>query len=204
MLDQIGSSHMSQGSLTTFASDRFGNANSALALNGGWTQVPSGVYFDTLEFTVAFWVYPQTVGSYARVFDFSNGAPSDNVLLCLDSGGNNKPFFQINQGATVLPGVSSTVALVQNQWQHLAASFDGFTLRIFVNGIQTASLALTYTLPSTLVRTVNDFGLGPFGDGISSSYLDDIRFYNKSLSQAELLGLINQNCTCEFNLIELY
>ena len=43
MLDQIGSAHMTQGALTSFTSDRFGNANSALALNGGWAQVPSGV-----------------------------------------------------------------------------------------------------------------------------------------------------------------
>ena len=34
---------MKQGALTSFTSDRFGNANSALALNGGWAQVPSGV-----------------------------------------------------------------------------------------------------------------------------------------------------------------
>ena len=43
MLDQIGSSHLMQGNLTNFTMDRFGCSNSALALNGGWTQVPSGV-----------------------------------------------------------------------------------------------------------------------------------------------------------------
>ena len=47
MLDQIGSAHMTQESLTTFTSDRFGNPNSALALNSSWTQVPQGVYFNT-------------------------------------------------------------------------------------------------------------------------------------------------------------
>ena len=47
MLDQIGLAHMKQGALTSLTLDRFGNPNSALALNGGWTQVPSGVYFNT-------------------------------------------------------------------------------------------------------------------------------------------------------------
>ena len=55
MLDQIGMAHMTQGILTKFVEDRFCNPNSALALNGGWTQVPPGVYFDTPEFTI--WVY---------------------------------------------------------------------------------------------------------------------------------------------------
>ena len=37
MLDQIGMANMIQGNLTSFTLDRFGNANSALALNGGYT-----------------------------------------------------------------------------------------------------------------------------------------------------------------------
>ena len=55
MLDEIGLAHMTQGNLTSFTLERFGNANSALALNGGWTQVSSGVYFDSPEFTISTW-----------------------------------------------------------------------------------------------------------------------------------------------------
>ena len=55
MLDQIGTSHMTQGSLTSFIEDRFGNVNSALALNGGWTQIPSGSYFNTSEYSITVW-----------------------------------------------------------------------------------------------------------------------------------------------------
>ncbi len=43
MLDAIGSAVMSQGNLTSFTTDRFGNENSALALNGGWTQLPPAI-----------------------------------------------------------------------------------------------------------------------------------------------------------------
>ncbi len=47
MSDHIGSSHMTQWNFTSFTADRFGNVNSALALNGEWTQVPNGYYFNT-------------------------------------------------------------------------------------------------------------------------------------------------------------
>jgi len=56
MFDVIDVAHMTQGSSTYFTTDRFGNANAALALNGGWTQVPSGIYFDTPEFTISVWI----------------------------------------------------------------------------------------------------------------------------------------------------
>jgi hypothetical protein len=50
MNDQIGSAHMIQGLNTIFDADRFGTPNSALNLNGGWTYVPKGVFFDTPQF----------------------------------------------------------------------------------------------------------------------------------------------------------
>jgi hypothetical protein len=56
MFDDIGDAHMTQGSLTTFSTDRFGNANTALNLNGGWTQVPSGFYFNAPAFTISTWI----------------------------------------------------------------------------------------------------------------------------------------------------
>ena len=71
MQDVIGSAHMTQGSNTTFTSDRFGNPNSALALNTGYTIVPSGVYFNTPSFTISVWVYPKGVKYHARIIDFS-------------------------------------------------------------------------------------------------------------------------------------
>ncbi len=54
MLDEIGSAHMTQGALTLFGADRFGCPHSALALNGGWTQVPPGIYFENLLFQFGF------------------------------------------------------------------------------------------------------------------------------------------------------
>ncbi len=99
MTDHIGSAHMTQGFNTSFVADRFGNENSALALNGGWTQVPPGVYFNTHGFTISVWVLPQMVGKWSRVIDFGNGAPSDNVVLTLDSGTTNEvPILAVDIG----------------------------------------------------------------------------------------------------------
>ena len=87
MTDYVGSAHMMQGNLTSFTADRFGCSNSALALNGGWTRVPSGIYFNTPEFTISVWVWPQLIGSFARVINFGNGQ-SDSIIVSLDGGTN--------------------------------------------------------------------------------------------------------------------
>ena len=104
MTDMIGKANMIQGNLTSFTTDRFGNMNSSLALNGGWTQVPSGVYFNTPEFTISAWVYPFKVGSSACLIDFSNINDMDSVYVCIDS---QMPSFGL-YNATRLVGVATS------------------------------------------------------------------------------------------------
>ncbi len=96
MYDIIGNADMTQGSLTSFTSDRFGNANSALALNGGYTQVPSGFYFNTAQYSISAWIYPQNISSFARLIDFGNCSNlEDEVIVSIDSGNNQKPHVKL-------------------------------------------------------------------------------------------------------------
>ena len=108
MNDVIDSSHMTQGSSTSFTTDRFGNVDSALALNGGWTQVPSGSYFNTPEFSITAWVYPATSGLWARLIDFGNGENVDNVVVSISSDLDKIPCFELFDAAGWLGSVTSS------------------------------------------------------------------------------------------------
>ena len=186
MSDLKGTSHMTQGSATKFTTDRFGNANSALALNGGWTQVPSGIYFDTPEFTISVWVLPQDVEPSSSILDFGNGAGIDNVLFGFSLSDTQKPYvclFPTNFA-------SDTVKLKIGEWQFLVASFDGNNLKIYMNGQIIMDIATKYTFP--LVTRNNCYiGRNNWNDGPSKSFLDDLRFYNKALTQSEISQLMN-------------
>ena len=196
MLDQIGSAHMTQGDFTDFTTDRFGNSNSALGLNGGWTQAPSGIYFDTREFTISVWVYPQQVGTWARIIDFGNGPNADDIFFAFSYGDSQQPSLQIYSGPDCIITSLSSQAIAQSQWQFLVATFDGTNSNIYLNGQLIASVAYSFNLTS-LFRSNCFIGRSNWiEDGFSSSYLDELRFYNKSLSQVQILELMNQNETC--------
>ena len=192
MLDQIGSSHMIQGNLTSFIQDRFGNINSAIALNGGWTQVPSGVYFDSTEFTISVWVYPRQIGNWSRIIDFGNGQRSDNIVLMFANEYNPQHVLRILKSSNyILNKLISSQNLTLNEWQFIVATFNGTNARLYLNGTLTADLNQNYNLP-TLSRKYCFIGKSNWAiNGYSSSYLDDLRFYNKSLSQEEILELVN-------------
>jgi hypothetical protein len=195
MNDYIGSAHMIQGSSTTFTLDRFGNNNSALALNGGWTQVPAGIYFNTLEFTISVWVYPKQIGSWSRVIDFTSGVSDDNIILTLDSFYTKCPCGEIR--SLLMSITSSSLCLTLNQWQLLTATFDGTTFSIYINGTLSVmgTKSSSYSQLPSLNRNQNFIGKSNAGppNGYSHSYLDDLRFYNKSLTQQEIVNLIVMN-----------
>ena len=197
MKDEIGSSHMTQGSLTSFIEDRFGNVNSALALNGGWTQVPSGVYFNTPQFTISVWIYPQSIGYCLRAIDFATNAGScnDSIFIRLQGCPGGFPALSIVSNGNFKYAGSQNLTV--DKWQFLTGTFNGSLMSFYIDGISKGTFALTYTLP-TITRNANYIGksCAP-SHGYSSSYLDDLRFYNKSLTQMEIQQIMNQNFTCK-------
>ena len=194
---------MTQGSLTSFTMDRFGCLNSALALNGGWTQVPSGSYFDTPEFTISVWVFPQQVGSWARIIDFGNGMGIDNIVFSLATFDTPKNSLHFYKNSALMLAVESSQNLTLNVWQFLAVTFNGTNERLYLNGALTYESNQNYNLP-TLSRTNCYIGKSNWPNGFSSSYLDDLRFYNKSLNENEILELFNQNQSSKVNLLKLF
>jgi hypothetical protein len=193
MKDANGSADMIQGSLTSFVTDRFGNADSALALNGGWTQVPSGMYFDSPQFTITAWIYPQTFGFCSRVIDFGNGPASDNILLAFECGSSLLPAFGLYSGSILISQFNSGQALTLNTWQFLAATYDGSNMYIYINGVLLASDTFVYYALPSMIRVNNYIGKSNWAvDGYTDSYVDDLRFYRISLTQSQINTLMNQ------------
>ena len=74
---------------TTF--DRFGNANSALALNGGYNLIPSGIYLNTQEFSIWAWVFPQNLTKWSRIIELGNGKALDIIIFALSYDNTTRP-----------------------------------------------------------------------------------------------------------------
>ena len=196
MNDDIGNADMNQGSIpTTFTADRFGNLNAALNLNGGYTYLTPGYYFTTPQFSISVWIYPLALTGYSRVIDFSNGGVNENIILAIESYYPG-PILQICDSTTfVINNAQSSIGLVDAQWQFLTATYDGVTANIYINGTLTGSVQHNYSLP--LVFRTNIY-IGKsyqtyFDLGYSGSYLDDLRFYNISLTSNQILNIMNND-----------
>ncbi|MDQ2769916.1 MAG: glycine-rich protein [Bacteroidota bacterium] len=105
-------------------------ANAALAFNGSTQYVegtnaslPLGNAARTLEA----WVYPTVANTSGAVFNY--GTPSTNlragVLLI------NGKLYYVGENNDL----SGNIALTVNAWNHVAATYDGSTLKLYVNGV---------------------------------------------------------------------
>lgn len=81
-------------------------------------------------------------------------------------------------------GLNGTSAVPINTWTHVAMTFDGATLRMFVNGAQVSSRALAGSAVVTTgaLRIGGDAAWGEYFRGV----IDEVRVYNRALTAAEI------------------
>ncbi len=76
-----------------------------------------------------------------------------------------------------------------NTWFHLAAVLNGTTGRIYVNGVLSAYN--TVIPPNNITRT--GCRIGSMGSNFANAAIDEIKFFNRTLSAAEVLADYNTN-----------
>lgn len=79
---------------------------------------------------------------------------------------------------------TSAVTIIHGRWNHLAGTYDGATMRIYVNGIQQGTSAQT----AAITAYATDFRIGANGgnDERACGALDDMRLYGRCLRPSEI------------------
>lgn len=86
-------------------------------------------------------------------------------------------------------GFTTAIPYSGGTWKHVAVSFDGATLRIYLNGTQVYSVAKTLNITGTTFQigvAVDDYQLGMLAT------IDDLKIYSGALTPAEILPLTQQ------------
>lgn len=162
----------------------------ALRLDGhsGRATIPhSPIYSDTDELTVAAWVRPQKIDTQYVVKKAEGGAIDGFELSFASSG---LPYFRLNQASAgnAFRLLADRVPVADGStWTHLAATYDGTTMRLYLDGQLTGSLRGPSELRSNTLPLI-------FGGQTSGTYpyqgdLDEVRLYARALSGTEITAL---------------
>ena len=120
--------------------------------------------FGTGDFTIECWVY-KSAAANAPIIDARGSSVASPWAVYVD--GSNFPYFYEGTSYT------STVAIVNNQWNHVAVTRSAGTLKIFVNGVQGYSGSVTTTLSPA--ATVYVGGQNFSSPAYTSGYISNLR-----------------------------
>ena len=168
-----------------------GKVGKAFNFDGAvFVQVPDSAALRPAQVTVEAWVFPTLLsGSYQTVIARgSSGSEDDTWFLGILNGQPQFWTFPSND-------LTAPVTIPLNQWTHLAASFDGSTKRLYVNGAQVASEGglgpLFYDPSPTVPVTIgSDWGFGA-SSARFTGHIDEVSIYNRALASNEIADIYN-------------
>jgi hypothetical protein len=164
-----------------------GDSNTAVALDGTsqYIQVPFSTALNPSTFTLEAWVNP-TGGSdrFRSVITSRDVATSTVRGYMLYASSANTWQLWLGTGSTYAKLYGPPVAL--NTWTHLAATYDGTTARLYVNGTLAASAPLTYTPNSTRPLRIGAGKTETAPDYLFPGRLDEIATYPTPLTATRI------------------
>lgn len=129
--------------------------------------------------TVACWVKPSSFPSFTTPLSriASNGAPAWEIFTQ-----NNQVGAEVDNGSTYA-SVQTGSILSAGIWTHVAFTYDGNTLTLYVNG----ALQSTAPLTGTIAITTVDALIGKRWDGnYFPGEIDDVQIYNIAVTAAQV------------------
>ncbi|WP_460619189.1 endo-beta-N-acetylglucosaminidase [Hymenobacter ruber] len=163
-------------------------SNTSLSFDGLSKYVDAGVInMSGAAFSLECWVKPNS---------FKAASPYISSLMGMEDGGVNTLMLRLGDAGIDASQVqfvaqiggstrklASVARLTAGQWTHLAGTYDGTTMKLYVNGVldnsQAASGSLTANAPFTLGR---NYAASRGLDG----RLDEVRAWTRALTAAEV------------------
>ncbi len=159
----------------------FSNARS-LEFNGINTNLNAGsnTAFSPSQQSIAFWMKANNTSDWKGPLAKTASGQWGNGWGLYFYGGNLR-YYVSHYNSFI------SAAFPSMQWAHVATTWDGVTGKIYVNGVLVSSAPLggsNATNSELTIGSVDTSGLYHF-----SGLLDDVRIYNRILSQTEITAL---------------
>ena len=198
--DVNGSAGVDGATLPVLTADRFNRAGMAYDFDKGANiTVPYDTSLNPKMLTISLWVKARGAGSNRVLFSLNR---QNGYKFQLE---NNFLQFSYNADNGLHDVPDNTTAVAADAWVHTAVSYTNGTLKFYQNGVLLKTVSVSGT-PVTLSSPVNlvignelpknlyTFGGGAYPFATASYFvgsLDDVRLYNRVLTDAEITSIYN-------------
>jgi hypothetical protein len=190
--DAVGTNH------GTVYSARYvrGKVGRAFQFDGaGFVRVPAARSLDPAAITVEAWI--KSSGEMTKTMGVcrylvAKGIDPEAASYALYTGHSGGLFFFVYDGTHWVPSPDAGRAIWDGSWHHVAGTFDGTSVRLYVDGAQVgngrpAALTINYNMPDG-----NDLFIGNYfwpGNWGFTGSIDELSIYNRALSDPEVQSI---------------
>ena len=193
-----GTSTFSTASLTT---DRSGYTNSAIRMTNALQSqatIPGLPYGNTAR-TISFWAKALAYSglNYDPVFSYGTGTTGN---ACGGAFSQDRTMFvsQNDDFTLIMGGNPNTVGT----WYHFVMTYDGTTAKMYRNGQLIGSLAKSWNTLNN--NDIFRLGVGTSGQQWFNGVIDDLKIYNRAVTDAEAEQIYNEPNTNTIGLIKSF
>jgi hypothetical protein len=178
--DESGNGRHGTVSGVVGTNDRFGQPGKAYVFGGDGDHVvvsPAPNFWSTGTFSFSCWIRIAPGGSsQPRIL---HNKTLDVALT--ETTGNPQIFF----GGAATDGIATTNRLKSNFDYHVAGTYDGSKMMLFVNGFIEAQAVVNWSLQASALPLGIGRNLETTGDWFSG-VIDDVRLFNRALTKVEI------------------
>jgi len=138
------------------------------------------------SFTINLWVNLDTMGAWTRFVAKGAGGYSTTFVIG-QSGIDGSIYFGLFDGSSQYACYFGT-PIPTGEWAMITGTWDGITLKTYLNGVFQAQADFT----GTLFTSEDPLFLGTSADGPSynlTGYLDEVKIYNTGMTETEVNNL---------------
>jgi hypothetical protein len=141
--DESGNGNNGTVNGATLTSDRFGNANKAYSFDGvdDMIEIQETAILRCRKITISTWVFKLGNGQIGQIIykGSLNSAQSEAYSI------NGSPTFAIKNNSSCIPGAGWQIInynsnINNSVWSHVVGTYDGNTLKTYIDGVLTNSL----------------------------------------------------------------
>lgn len=130
--------------------------------------------------------------SFRMIVTKSNDTPNINYEFRMGFAGTLSLLANFGAGA-VYTGVNSSTVIQNNTWYHVAATYDGATAKIYLNGVLDGQNALTGALATTAQAC--NIGARQNGAYTFPGQIDEVAIWNRALHANEIKQLYQRGAS---------
>lgn len=184
----------------TYTTDRHGNSNSAIQLNGSTSYLQLNdnnlLDFGSGDFSYAFWLKRNVTGVRHDLItkkDINTPVPcTHDFALFIET--NDSLIFHLREVASLYYDHATPNVKIGTDWTHIVAVRDHSALRVYIDGVLRGVGQSSTNLSSTGPLRIGANRTDPSGSNanpilVVDGKMDDIRIYNRVLTLEEIEAL---------------